>query len=551
MNGIKYSNKVKKIFKNKNYQKIFFLIIILLIFIFLMKWFGINFLQLMLLFDVLFLQFLIGIIVFKPIDSIIECEPLKILLSLILGISISGFVEFIFNHKEVYILLKIKNFEDVSWVVLGLCIVLIITNIKYIKVKLKEYICFISKNNINFELLITLFALILSIFIVFNFSYDDSRNFGAIADKTWHLFKYPKMMIENNGFPIDKTNFGVVSHIEIYSFILGLGKLKAVNFIKANGFYGTISLALFIILIYYFCKYIFYLNSKNSIIISVCTLFFGAINWPLFRLIRSDDGEFITSYLGFFNSSSSLYHNTTQQYSILLVIASYILISLFIITKNKSSKILTYSAIFAILSFFIKQSAFIFLGPIIFIMAFYKLIRTKKFNWLISIFVIIIPIIFQVLYFYIFKVGSIESLNPQIDFLGFYYIYFFEKYPFLKNMYLIASFIILIRSFGGLILPTVFSKYNIDKRIIYLNNITFIYTFLFSAFLVEGTSSIRYGNFSWTFAAFFILYVPYLFKITFDIEEKKIRYIAFSILGLHIVGGLLHLIAITVSGALI
>ena len=141
-----------------------------------------------------------------------------------------------------------------------------------------------------------------------------------------------------------------------------------------------------------------------------------------------------------------------------------------------------------------------------------------------------------------------NPLNPQIDFLGSTYLYFFRKYPFLENMVPLATFIIFIRSFAGLILPTVFSKYNVDRKIIYLNNITFIYAFLFSAFLVEGGTLIRRGNFNWTFTAFFILYIPYLFKITNDIENKIIKYIAFFIIGLHIIGGILHLVGSTVSG---
>jgi len=499
-----------------------------------------------------FLQFLFGIILLKPIDSVIKHEPLKMLLSWILGASIFGIAEFILGHRGIYnTLFNISNFQNVSWIILGICTVLILIKIKYVKTKLREYVSVICKNNINYILIIILFAFILSVFIVANLSYDNAKSFGALADKNWHLYEFPKMIIENNGFPAGNFQVGLQSQLMIFSFVIGFGKLETINFIKSNAFYGTLSLAVFIILIYYLCKYIFKLKSKISLMISICTLFFGAINWPLFRLAQSESGQFITSYLGFFNSSDTLYHNTTQQYSILLVLASYILIILFITKENDSYKVLTYSGILAVLSFFIKQSAFIFLGPIVFIISFYKLIKTRRPKWLIPISVIIIPIIFQILYFYIFKIGGTESLNPQLDFLGFYYIYLFEKYPFLKNIYLLASFIILIRSFGGLILPTIFSKYNIDKKIIYLNNIIFIYAFLFSAFLVQDNTYKGDGNFSWTFAAFFILYIPYLFKITLDIEEKKIRYMAFLILGLHVIGGILHLVAITISGALI
>ncbi len=516
-----------------------------------MEWCGISFLQLILLSATLFVQFLFGIILLKPLDSIIKSAPLKIILSWILGVSVFGIAEFVLIHKNLYEKLFIHDLRYISWILLGICIVIILIKIKYIKIKLIEYIDLIRENNINYELLAIVLAIIISIFIVSNFSYDSTRSFGAIADKTWHLYKDPKMMIENGGFPLDTSNFGIVSHLIIYSFILGFGKLEAINFIKANAFYGTLSLAVFIVLVYYLCKNIFNLDRKKSLLVSICTIFFGAINWPLFWLTRSDKGNFITSYLGFFNSSDTLYHNTTQQYSILLALASYILIILFITRKNDSYKVLTYSGILAVLSFFIKQSAFVFLGPVIFIISFYKLIKARSLKWIIPVFVIIIPVAFQILYFNIFKVASTESLNPQIDFLGFYYIYFFEKYPILGSMYLLATFIILIRSFGGLVLPTIFSKYNIDKRIIYLNNIIFIYVFLFSAFLIEGTIHVRYGDFTWTFAAFFILYIPYLFKITFDIKQKIIKYIAFLILGLHIIGGILHLIAITISNALV
>ena len=507
----------------------------------------------MLLFAISLLQFLFGIILLKPIDSIIKYEPLKILLSWILGVSIFGLGEFILGHRGIYnTLFIIDDFQNVSWIILGIYIVLILIKIKYIKIKLKEYISLIRKNNSSYELLtiLLLFTLMLSVFIVSNLSYESARSFGALSDKIWHLYKYPKMIIENGGFPVSDFQPGLQSQLLIYSFILGFGKLDAVNFIKANAFYGTLSLAVFIMLIYYFCKNIFNLKSKISLLVSICTLFFGAINWPFFGLVRSSNGQFITSYLGFFNSSATLYHNTTQQYSILLVLASYILIILFITNRNDSYKILIYSGILAVLSFFIKQSAFIFLGPIIFILSFYKLVKTRRFKWLIPILIVIIPIMFQLFYFRMLKVNTI-TLNPKIDFLGLYYIHFFKKYPFLKYSYLLASIIIFIRSFAGLVLPTVFSNYKINKKIVYLNNITFIYAFLFSAFLIEGTVYVRYGNFSWTSAAFYILFIPYLFKITFDIKKKIIKYIAFFILGLHVIGGILHLFAITVSGALV
>ncbi len=548
----RYKKILLKIIRNSNYQKYSFLVIIFLAYVFLMKWCGISFLQLTMLIAITSIQFLVGIILIKPIDPIIKLIPLKILLSWVIGVSVFGLGEFILGHREIYgRLLIIGDFKNVSWIILGIYILLILIKIKYIKIKIGEYARIIHKNNINYGLLIILFALMISVFIVSNLSPDGAMSFGAIVDKTDHLYKYTKIIIENNGYPAEVSQVGLQNQLVIYSFTLGFGKLEALNFIKANTFYGTLSLIAFLLLIYYFCKNIYNLKSKISLIVSICIIFFGAINWPLFRFIRAADGQFITSYLGFFNSSPTLYHNTTQQYSILLVLASYILIILFITNKKDPYKILTYSGILAVLSFFIKPNAFIFLGPIIFILSFYKLIKDRRPKWLIPIAVIVIPVIFQILYFNLFKIGSPLLVDLKIDFLGFYYLYFFRKYPLLGNMYLLAFFIIFVRSFAGLVLPTIFSRNNINKKIIYLNNITFVFTFLVSAFIVEGNAAfIERGNFSWVFAAFYILYIPYLFKITIDIKKKIIKYIAFFILGLHAVGGLLHLIVITGTGTI-
>src|SRR4030042_2803577 len=119
--------------RNKNIQKISFLIVIFIFFVFLMEWCGISLLQLILLSATLFVQFLFGIILLKPIDSVIESKPLKILLSWILGVSVFGIAEFVLIHKNLYEKLFIHDLRYISWILLGICIVIILIKIKYIK----------------------------------------------------------------------------------------------------------------------------------------------------------------------------------------------------------------------------------------------------------------------------------------------------------------------------------------------------------------------------------------------------------------------------------
>ena len=69
-------------------------------------------------------------------------------------------------------------------------------------------------------------------------------------------------------------------------------------------------------------------------------------------------------------------------------------------------------------------------------------------------------------------------------------------------------------------------------------------------FFVEDNIRRYHGNLGWGKQAGYLLLIPLLVKSIVNIENKNIKKLAFVIWGLHIWGGILHLILFTIKGQL-
>jgi len=545
------------------------LLALFLLNILILNFLKIGFLLQLSLYMIILYFILIGTLVLGKKIDYFDDFIILIIVSAFIGISVFTLLNFIFLHCKDFILIRLLN-----------SLFFIIITILYFKKGKLSPQTFYSKSLLDKNIILLIF--LLSLLITFCTNYGFGNNWGSPRSiaRSRHLpFNDKNKIVPDCGdwgcnvdkfaqlirgtYNIHKEKFPpkVLSHKGVQILLFSINYLlEDANPRTITAIFKIISIYFWFSIIYMCCyigKKVYNLDSIGLLMLTVSVGFLSSVNYPLFNVTRS-------SYLWLLGSASlGMYHNVTQLFSIAVGLSGVIC---YLYAIKFGNNIFWLGSLLISSSFFFKPSFFTIVAPIIFILIpFYnqRINVDKIFGYII---LILIPIFWQI-YPRIFHTQKI-SLDLIVKPITFRIAKQLDKFPseILNNKYLliltclILSYMIFLPILIDVIIRIKLNtlKYIIQNKfdIIRKNiiNIFFILIFLSGLlpclFLVENNPRMTHGNLGWGRQAGYLLLIPLLVNSIVTIENKNIKRVGFIIWGLHIWGGILHLLLFTIKGQL-
>jgi len=510
---------------------------------------------------------LIGNLLLGNRNDCLDDFMILVIVSAFLGISVFTLLNFVFLH-----------FKDLRLIRLLNSLFFIIITILYFKKGKLLLQIFYKKSLLDKNFILLIFLLSFLITFCTNYGFKNSSDprstgrsrhlpsndkstiipdwgdWGWNEDKSMHLI-YATYYVHKEKFPPK-----VLSHKEVQIFLISINYLIAdANPRTITAIFKIISIYFWFSIIYMCCyigKKVYNLDSFGLLMLTVSVGFLSSVNYPLSDISKSS----YTWLLG--SASMGMYHNVTQLFSVAVGLSGVIC---YLHSIKFGNKIFWVGSFLISSSFFFKPSFFTTVTPLIFILIpFYsqRIDKDKIFGYFI---LLLIPIFWQIypIIFHIQKTSLNLTVKPMALFVR--RVEQFNKFP-TENKYLLISFCLI---FSYMIFLPIFIDLMIKIRlhtlkyiaqniflIIRRNIITiyfilvFISGFLPCFFLVESNVRMYHGNLAWGRQAGYLLLIPLLVNSIVTIENKIIKKVAFVIWGLHIWGGILHLLLFTMKGQL-
>jgi len=379
-------------------------------------------------------------------------------------------------------------------------------------------------------------------------------NWGWNKDKRWYLNNSP-LELQDRGLPEER-----LQHTGPQVFWLTLAA-STPNFSveKMVKIYKILNLLLFFCLLYSFAfiaTRFFGLSTIPTAVTVFAVPFFSAINYPILSHSKS-------SYAGFFTAGPTMYHSVTQLMGVIIATAGIIL---FLLAVTDSRPTFTPGCLLITGSFFFKPTMFTLVVPVIFLL-FFLYRRVALPSKVLGLCLLLIPPLFWHFYADLY---NLPVIKPPIAFrpFAFLFIHASRHFPLsISSHDLLLGTLIVLFSFAVLI-PILIDRlihispfrltWNADIIKKAQNRIPEIFSTLILvlgvlsyALLIENGPRMRHGNFCWAAAAGYLLFVPFLVKLIFGIRNIPLRMGAFTLLILHLWGGVYHLYRFTIRGKII
>jgi hypothetical protein len=370
-------------------------------------------------------------------------------------------------------------------------------------------------------------------------------NWGVDYDFDPHI-RDRTLAIYEQGFPPPPpekfAHRGVQLLLLNYNLTFGSYDLeKIVHFMKA------ISLLCFFCIAYMtfnISHHIFNLSKPISCIVSISTLVFSPLKYPLFQLSPT--------YRGFFSASGTFYHNTTQltQYSVAICGIYLVLQAVRFQRRTFALGCFLLSA-----SFFLKPSMFTVFAPAtLLLVPLYKDPFNK--DKLVGYFSLIsVPILWKA-YAWLFPVVT-PPLNPTYHFFEGYRMTLAGRFPeFIYENTLLLPISVFAFSFAAFLPGMGFALANFYRTIRTSSDPGELYRYLqgkihylllILAFLLAHISSMILSgsgyqiNFKWSAAATYVMSLPVLVVAIVKIKNNYWRRFSWALYALHIYTGLAYL----------
>jgi len=390
-----------------------------------------------------------------------------------------------------------------------------------------------------------------------SFTFDRGKeipNWGWNKDKRWYLHRSPAVL-SGEGLPEER-----LQHTGPQVFWLTLSTLtsdfRVENLVKI---YKILSLLFFFCLLYSFAfiaAYFFHCGPIPTALTVLAVPFFSAINYPLFGWSKS-------SYAGFFTAGPTMYHSVTQLMGMTIAVAGVIL---YLLAAAEGRPTFPAGCLMITASFFFKPSTFSLLAPGVFVLLFlYRRIRIA--DRILGLSLLLIPPLFWHFYAAWYNIPAVKTPIAVRPFAVLFH-YARRHFPlFIIRRPFLMGALIVIFSFAVFIpvlidrLPYFSRKRRgnfrdlIEKARDHITEIFFAFTLtlgiLSYALLVENGPRMVHGNFCWGAAAGYLLFLPFLVKLIFNIRSIFLRAAAFVLFALHLWGGIYHLYRFVARGKII
>jgi len=383
---------------------------------------------------------------------------------------------------------------------------------------------------------------------------ENIPNWGWNKDKRWYLYKSPRA-INDRGLPEER-----LQHTGPQVFWLTLAALPTdFSVEKTAKIYKILSLLLFFCLLYslaFIATHFFGLGIIPTAVTVFAVPFFSAINYPFFILGRS-------SYAGFFTAGPTMYHSVTQLMGIIIGVAGIIL---FLLAVAEGRSTFLPGCLLITGSFFFKPTVFSLLAPAVFIL-FFLYRRVPLPSRVTGLCLLLIPPLFWHFYAAWYHIPVVK---PPIAFRPFALLFHYASRhfpPSVRQRPLLMGTLIVLFSFAVLIpilldriisispsrekAPDGIIKRAQDHIPEIFFTIILVIGVLSYALLIEAGPRMVHGNFCWGAAAGYLLFIPFLVKLMFNIKNILLRVGAFALFTLHLWGGVYHLYRFVIRGKII
>lgn len=371
------------------------------------------------------------------------------------------------------------------------------------------------------------------------------------TDKGAHLVMLPaELLAKGMPTPIIYHNGVQVFLAWVASVISGTTEQLTVldTLIKASKPMGLIFWFSLLYLFYAVSRGILGSTSLLASLVVFGAVSFASINYPFFQLQRS-------SYLGLLDSSGTLYHNTTQLYSVTFGLCG---IMLFILAMKRKAYSFFFGCILVCGSFFFKPSLFTVVAPAIFILS-PVYMRNITYDKIRGYVLLLCMPIFWAVYPQMFGMPAYNT-NVAIEPMALWMYYSVSRFPdvvtsskFLFTLSILGlscavfvpvflSFFMKIRRFfsrEGLNVSSLMRGMIVNEYATF-TMVVFILGIVSGCLLVENNGNKYSGNFGWATAAGILLILPVLVKGIADIRSAGLRFMTWLLFALHIWGGILH-----------
>ncbi|NKC00886.1 MAG: hypothetical protein GKR90_20650 [Pseudomonadales bacterium] len=393
-------------------------------------------------------------------------------------------------------------------------------------------------------------ALLLAALTTYGFVGDSNEQeppvtpeWGHHLDRVVHLNRVPESMAED-GLPgevlghrgVQLTFFPATYLVSPFNAETYVGVYKVIVFYA----WFVLMALLFVI-----GKEIFGLRSPYSYVLSVGTMFFGAVHYPIFSLQQS-------TYAGFLKPALGAYHNTTILGSFVVGMAGIYYFYSGIKNRERS---LILGVFLVAASFFYKPSFFTMLAPPMVIFLFYKYYKNRSRNYLVSVAILFsVPLAWN-LYSSLFDLIEVP-LNPAIRPFYLFFRWAEWRFPdFVTNspvlfgvIVLFCSYLLLIMVSGSVFLKTRASEI---RELIWFIGATFLMGSVSALVLVEDNSRLYHGNFAWGGHCVYLLMMPLLVFGFQNVKNAIYRSACWMVLCLHLYGGVVHLFLVVTEGRIV
>lgn len=415
------------------------------------------------------------------------------------------------------------------------------------QIKLTSFKSALARSCKKHHIIHSIVALMLTVLTVYGFSLSPkavtntagisdtiTKNWGYQGDKRVHLVKIPSTLA-TIGMPekilghraLQLTVFPAVYITSKYSQRTYIDTFKSISFFIWFALLTSM---------YYMGRDIFSLTGIYRYVLSVGTVFTGAVQLPLLSLHQS-------TYAGFLKPLLGTFHNLTILSSILVANIGLYYIYLSIKTKQQNIPL---GCIFIAASFFFKPSFFTVLVPPLTIFLFLYLIKKRQPSIALGLLILIMVPIFWQIYSKLFGWDS-PPLDPLFKPFHLYFKWASWRYPesITGNHFLFAAAITLSSYlFLFLVSPVAIQIRHFEPQILMITGIitsTFLIGSSIAFTLVEDNYRKYHGNFTWGGHCAYFMIMPLAIYYFQNIKNRFYHSLCCLALSLHWYAGAVHL----------